>query len=88
MRILNTKYQIESYEHGYKVKKNISKNRWKVIGYYDSLQSANMGLFKYRVQTETVNDIIDCTKTAEARLSTARLVVKINAIAKEIVEAS
>lgn len=77
-------YQIHSYEHGYKVKKRINKKRWKVVSYHQSLESACMNLLNIRILTETINDIIDCTKEAEARLSTARLLLHINDIADEI----
>ena len=79
-------YEIHSYEQGYKVKRKINKDRWKVISFHDSLDSACIRLLNTRILTETINDIIDCTKEAEARLSTARLILHINDIADEIMK--
>lgn len=84
MTIKYNYYQVQSYEHGYKVKKKINNKRWKVVSYHQNLESACTSLLNIRILTETINDIIDCTKEAEARLSTARLILHINEIAEDI----
>ena len=78
-------YRIISYEYGYKAQRKIGK-QWKIIGYYENLKNAVKDTFKYRILTETTNNVIDATNEACIRLESAKLLKKIECIANEIEE--
>jgi hypothetical protein len=79
-------YQIKSYDYGYMAQRKVGR-QWKIVGYYQNLQSAVIGTFHYRVLTETTDSIIDATDAAAIRLQSASLLQAIESIATELEEA-
>lgn len=80
------KYKIVAYQHGFMLRKKINKKRWKTLTYHTTLEQACLELFNTRMLNETSQYVIDTTKSAHARLSAARLVVKLHQIRDEILK--
>jgi hypothetical protein len=77
-------WRIKSYQYGYQVDRKINVGRWKAEGYYIDLRHACQSLLEHRVRAETTEYIIKANDQASARLSTARLVEKIDTIVEEL----
>lgn len=79
-------YRIRSDALGYALERKLP-SRWKHVSTHNSLAQAAQGLLQYRVRTETADCVIKAELHASARVSTAELIAKIEAIADEILEA-
>lgn len=79
-------WRIRSTEYGFQVERKINPTRWKTEFYYNTLAQACKGLLEYRIHAETADIVINAMNTASARISTAKLVKKIDDIAKEVLE--
>ena len=77
-------WRIRSYEYGFVVERRINPTRWKAIFYHNTCAQAIQSMFDYRVRTETTQYVVDAMDAASARLSTAKLVKKIDDIVDEI----
>ena len=86
MTIQWQQWRIRSNDFGFVVERKINPTRWKVEIYHNSLAQATQSLLEYRIRTETSDCVIDAIDDASARLSTAKLVKKIDSIARETVE--
>lgn len=79
-------YRIKSTDLCFQVERRVNKARWVVMSYHNTLAQARQSLLEHRIRTETINYVIDATDAASARLSTARLIKKIEALALEMQE--
>jgi hypothetical protein len=82
-----SQWRIRSTDFGFQIERKINPTRWVTHTYHNTLTQACQSLLDYRISTETIHCVIDATNTASARLSTARLIKKIDSVANEICEA-
>lgn len=77
-------WRIRSTDMCFQVERKINPTRWVAESYHNTLAQACQSLLEYRIRTETANYVIDATDAASARLNTAKLIKKIEAITSEI----
>jgi len=89
MKIIWHDWIIEDFKkgYGYVVKRRVGDtDRWKNESYHAEIKHAVEEMLKERIRTETADCIVATVESAQARVSMAMLVKKIDAITADVLE--
>jgi hypothetical protein len=82
---INDKYEVSTYEYGYKVHK-LRGRQWKIQGYYNDLRHAINGVFENYILEETNDFIVDFENVSTLDEQKMALIERIKEIRNEILE--